>query len=515
MADEILTRDDLIDTAPDNTLRLITPQVYRNFILSAFGATLPFAPTPQDDLDGTGGNGAFDTGSVWTNPQSGSKSYWICFDGSHNAADWAEIQLVRNLPVQPTYFDARITAGPFAATPLKISGIQATANSGDYQANLVNPTDALSLNPGMQCANSGIFLATTLLAEVNQLGGFVRMSTPAVATGSFTFDATPLAYDWEELSRDPVTGATFPKPGGQSGTATTAPALNLEPDAMTNLPNDVFMRAAGIASGLSIFEFTREQPPTGSYTAGSQGQTSPVDITYLGNVSNPTTITFGPNVFVTINPATWTLIVPWPVSQGGTGNTTFSPHQVIRSDGSGNLEGSGAMGDGQLIIGASGGTPSVGSLGSSDGSITITNTANHIDLKATGGGGGAGPYNVLTINVTFSHAITTFVGARWFVLQGIPANRVIRRISSRTTTTWVGLSQQNLYFAQTALPNNLVGGVSAFTTPAAGPYLASDSIQFAPTSPTYSDGTYSIAIAIGAGTPTAGASTIYLEYQDT
>jgi hypothetical protein len=60
----------------------------------------------------------------------------------------------------------------------------------------------------------------------------------------------------------------------------------------------------------------------------------------------------------------------------------------LLTDVTGAIVTSGALGDGQLIIGASGGLPSVGSLASSDSSITITNTAGAIDLKVGGTVGG-------------------------------------------------------------------------------------------------------------------------------
>ncbi len=91
MSNTIRTVDGCLAEAPDNTLRLISPQDYRDFVLSAFGAFLPFDPTPQDDSSNTAGNGFFDRNSVWLNSDGVNKAVWVCFSGAHNAADWRKV----------------------------------------------------------------------------------------------------------------------------------------------------------------------------------------------------------------------------------------------------------------------------------------------------------------------------------------------------------------------------------------------------------------------------------------
>jgi len=77
--------------APDNISRLISPQKYRNLILSALGPVLPFDPSPQDDAFNTAGNGFFDAGNCWTTVNGSDKKLWKCFAGNHNAADWRQV----------------------------------------------------------------------------------------------------------------------------------------------------------------------------------------------------------------------------------------------------------------------------------------------------------------------------------------------------------------------------------------------------------------------------------------
>jgi hypothetical protein len=91
MADEFWTRDQLRYYAPDNTQRLITPQWYRNFILSAFGYQGTDAPGPDDDQVGTAGHGRFDVGSAWLSTIAAAPRAWLCFDGTAGAAVWHQV----------------------------------------------------------------------------------------------------------------------------------------------------------------------------------------------------------------------------------------------------------------------------------------------------------------------------------------------------------------------------------------------------------------------------------------
>ncbi len=83
MVNTIRTAEGCLNEAPDNTLRLISPQDYRDFVVSAFGASLPFDPTPSDDAFNSAGHGFFDANSVWFNTLGINKAVWVCFDGAH------------------------------------------------------------------------------------------------------------------------------------------------------------------------------------------------------------------------------------------------------------------------------------------------------------------------------------------------------------------------------------------------------------------------------------------------
>lgn len=91
MADQIQTETQLIVGAPDNNLRLITAQKYRNFIMSVFGACLPRDPGPTDDAANTSGAGFFDLASSWLNTNVSDQTYWRCFDGTPLAAVWVKM----------------------------------------------------------------------------------------------------------------------------------------------------------------------------------------------------------------------------------------------------------------------------------------------------------------------------------------------------------------------------------------------------------------------------------------
>ena len=105
---------------------------------------------------------------------------------------------------------------------------------------------------------------------------------------------------------------------------------------------------------------------------------------------------------------------------GGTYNVSFA-------DDAGKLCSSRGT-NGQLLIGSTAGSPIWASLASSDGSVTITNTANHIDLIAVGGGGGGGATTFITdlnspavINV----ATITFAGAGVLSTDGGGGSHVV------------------------------------------------------------------------------------------
>lgn len=102
-------------------MRAISAANIRDLAASAFGAILPMDPTPSDDADGTAGNGSYDAPSQWMN--IGSKSIWVCFNGAHNAADWAEVALVRNLPPPPPPGPGIPTAMWFVQQGTTLSGV--------------------------------------------------------------------------------------------------------------------------------------------------------------------------------------------------------------------------------------------------------------------------------------------------------------------------------------------------------------------------------------------------------
>ena len=75
-----------------------------------------------------------------------------------------------------------------------------------------------------------------------------------------------------------------------------------------------------------------------------------------------------------------------PIGNGGTGSTTFTANSVVLADPAGNaLVDSGALTNGQLLIGSTGAPPTPATLTAGSG-ISITNAAGAITITNTGGG---------------------------------------------------------------------------------------------------------------------------------
>ncbi len=89
MTQTIRTLAQVLGELADNTSRLISPEDVRDEAVSSWGALYAFDPGFTDDNTNQAGNGFFDGGSRWFNLLT--KSVWICFDGSHSAADWRQI----------------------------------------------------------------------------------------------------------------------------------------------------------------------------------------------------------------------------------------------------------------------------------------------------------------------------------------------------------------------------------------------------------------------------------------
>ena len=108
--------------------------------------------------------------------------------------------------------------------------------------------------------------------------------------------------------------------------------------------------------------------------------------------------------------------------------------QVVVIDDTGQLAGSAGT-DGQIIIGSTAGSPSWTTLGSSDGSVIITNAANSIDLVAVGGGGGGSTTFITDVNspAVISGSNITMAGGGVLETDGTTANTVTFNLTNGTT----------------------------------------------------------------------------------
>lgn len=98
---------------------------------------------------------------------------------------------------------------------------------------------------------------------------------------------------------------------------------------------------------------------------------------------------------------------PLTVPNGGIGANSLTANQLLIGKGMAGIEPVGAMSDGQIVIGADGGAPQVGSIQAGD-NITVTNSAGGISIAAAAGlpsASGIAPGGQL---------INGFDGAEWF-----------------------------------------------------------------------------------------------------
>lgn len=87
MADQVLTRDQLLALFPDNLLFEITAQDARDVIVSIFGYRAVSDPTPNNDEVDTAGIGAkFGVGNRWEN--TNAFRHWVCLRSTPGAAVW-------------------------------------------------------------------------------------------------------------------------------------------------------------------------------------------------------------------------------------------------------------------------------------------------------------------------------------------------------------------------------------------------------------------------------------------
>lgn len=147
----------LLAQAPDNTIRLISPQRYRDGLVSEWGALLTSDPTVNDDNANTAGNGFFDSGSKWLNLST--PSIWECVSGAPGAAIWVKVypQTPAVTSVAPVF--GIVDAGPVAVTVSPPSGL------GPYSGYLAYDGEFMlaqgSLNPvddGPWIAHTGLWV---------------------------------------------------------------------------------------------------------------------------------------------------------------------------------------------------------------------------------------------------------------------------------------------------------------------------------------------------------------------
>lgn len=128
------------------------------------------------------------------------------------------------VPADLPTIDVEITSAPMLCPLLTVAGLHGTITTGSQSMTGINAADVLFLEPGMALSGGGLVGGTTLL-DIDQGAGTGTISTPATATGTTAFDATPIGFEWAELRYNPDTAAPSINPSGRTGTVSTGPVF--------------------------------------------------------------------------------------------------------------------------------------------------------------------------------------------------------------------------------------------------------------------------------------------------
>ncbi len=145
-------------------------------------------------------------------------------------------------------------------------------------------------------------------------------------------------YSWAEQVLNPSTNAYVPLPGGRSGTATVAPAYELNNN-QVSVPTLVWMIQRGVVNGAAVYEFDRFLSGGSSLTLEDVSLTpiyTPVmivqtDVTNGIGLSQPDPITAPGTVLVSLIPCTGTQqgVVSLANQTMGAGDKTFQGAVIV------------------------------------------------------------------------------------------------------------------------------------------------------------------------------------------
>jgi hypothetical protein len=320
VSDPIKTLNQTLADLPDNTSRMISPADGRQIATLAIGLLLTRDPDADDDVGDSNGDGAADTGSNAFNTVTGS--VWKCVSGTLHAAVWVKIGSSGN-----DFLRVKWTDHPALATPLTLFLASCTTLTGSSKVQLNDVGASAKVEVGyLWISGSGSIPSGRIVSIDNTLNQITVEAEFSSTATLLTSTIVPWAWAWAETIVDPDTGASVIDPGGASGTALTAPCLNLRWPLVDEIPQDFFMRFRGMAGGVPVYEMDELPDPTGSLDIGSASQVNGVTVNYFGSPGAPTTINYGDNV--TVNVLNLSVVIsgtPTPLIVGPTVNPALLP----------------------------------------------------------------------------------------------------------------------------------------------------------------------------------------------
>lgn len=271
----------------------------RDLVATTFGYPASVDPTPDNDaVDSAGIGQFFDVGSKWLNTTTQVR--WTCWSGTTHMAVWQPDYNGAPTPAAGS-FPAKLTNHPGVATPLTLNLASASITSGGNVVVIGDPGAAAQVELGnLWQSGTGGVPSGRIVAIDTALNTITVEAMFSVTTTLTTSSIVPYAWEWQEATTDPATGALVPLAGGRSGSYTVNPLLNLRIPLVDEVGGDVMISLRGNFGGTDVYQMDLLPDPTGSLNIGDANQTSPTTINYAGNSSFPTTITFGDNVILSV-----------------------------------------------------------------------------------------------------------------------------------------------------------------------------------------------------------------------
>jgi hypothetical protein len=346
----------------------------------ASGAVWETVENPKGNFDASGLPGVnddstkgFGLGSPWLAPSL--NAYLICIDATPGAAQWLNV-----------------SSGGGGIPPIGSSTDDALVRWDGVGGSAVQNSNATLTDAG------ALTLAIPLAVSSGGTGsGSLTSGGVLLGNGASALVATPQPTNGQVLIGSTGLAPAF-------GTLTAGANISI-----ANGPGTVTISATGVGTGdvVGPASATNNALPRYDGVTGKLIKNSGVTIDDSANIAGVNNLTVGGAFSLTADQV--------QVSEGGTGVSSFPANTILYGNGSGAIQNTGALANGQLLIGSFGNPPAVATL-TAGANISITNGAGSITIASTASGGltyqaVAGTSQAMDPNTAYQNdnaALTTF-----------------------------------------------------------------------------------------------------------